>query len=161
MSTFTKTLMFATVAVAGAATAHAAGPVGFGPVPGSFVTNGAGCVGGNCPTESCRPGECGLSGCANGDCTTPNRYGQSGYRPATSQATRAGYAPSVGTAPFYGTGSASNCPGGVCPQALRTYTTNYRPRVPVGGCTTGNCPTPGPRYPMHQQPRFSFLGFRF
>jgi hypothetical protein len=167
MTTFAKTMMTATMALVGAATAHAAGPMDFGPRPGAFVGNGAACVGGNCPTGDCRNGECGLGGCANGTCTTGNRYGQYGhqgqygYQPMTTQGTRAGYAPTVGNAAFYGTGSPSNCPGGICPPTPHTHTTGYGPRAPVAGCTTGNCPTPGPRYPMYQQPRFSFLGLRF
>jgi hypothetical protein len=161
MKTMTKTLMIAAMAVAGTATAHAAGPVTFGPMPGSFAGHGAGCVGGNCPTGNCRNGECGVGGCVNGVCNTGNRYGQYGYQPVTSQTMRPGYAPSAGNTAFYGTGSPSNCPGGICPQTPQTYTTGYGPRAPIAGCTTGNCPTPGPRYPMHQQPRFSFLGFRF
>jgi len=160
MNTMTKTLMAAAMAVAGTAAAQAAGPVDFGPLRGSFTGNAAGCVGGNCPTGNCRNGECGLGGCANGACTT-NRYGQYGYQPLTSQTTVNAYAQPVGYAPFYGTSSPSNCPGGICPQTPQTYTTGYGPRVPVAGCTTGNCPTIVPRYPAYQQPRFSFLGFRF
>lgn len=160
MKTFTHPLMIAAMAVAGSTTAFAAGPVDFGPLPGSTGIYGAGCVGGNCPTGNCRNGECGFGGCSNGTCATGTQYGQYGSRPLSSQTAINGYGRPVGTAPFYGTGTPSSCPSGVCPPTP-TYTTNYRPQVPVGSCTTGQCPPTVPRYPMHQQPRFSFLGFRF
>lgn len=154
------TLMVAAMAVVGPAAAHAAGPVNFGPLPGSFASNGAGCVGGNCPTGNCRNGECGLGGCPNGMCSAGNRYGQYGYQPLTSQTAFTGYGRPVANSAYYGTAARSSCPGGICPPS-QTYSTGYAPRVPVGTCTTGNCPTAVPRYPTYQQPRFSFLGFRF
>jgi hypothetical protein len=160
MKTFTHAMMVAAMAVAGTATAQAAGPVDFGPLPGTFGTAGAGCVGGNCPTGNCRNGECGLGGCPNGMCATGNRYGQYGYQPLNSQTAYAGSNRPLANAAYYGTAARSTCPGGVCPQT-QAYTAGYAPRVPVAGCTTGNCPTAVPRYPVYQQPRFSFLGFRF
>jgi hypothetical protein len=159
MKTFTHTVVIAAMAVAGSATANAAGPLDFGPLPSTNPGYGAGCVGGNCPTGNCRNGECGLGGCSNGVCATGNHYGQYGHRPLNSQTALGAYGRPV-AAPFYGAGTQANCPGGVCPPT-QTYMANYRPQAPVGSCTTGNCPTAVPRYPMYQQPRFSFLGFRF
>jgi hypothetical protein len=166
MKTLTRTLLMTAMMGAATATANAAGPTNFGTYPGYFGNATAGCPGGNCPTGTCRNGECGLGGCANGQCGISAGRGLLSANPFATQTAALGYTSlqnNYGRNPYYAGVPTSSCPSGNCPLAQsQSYRAGYAPQAPLGGCATGNCPvTAVPRYPMYQQPRFSFLGLRW